>query len=175
MCHQLAFRSYFLFGEQMVYPRQVAGLKDLVSFEQATGLDTNDLIAAHNYVGNDLLGYKVALCERDVAIYGGVLLFGLVFSLSGRRFPILSWWVWILLGIAPIGFDGVSQLISQLHIAFINQIFPFRESTPFLRTLTGGLFGIITAWFAYPLVELSMKDNQKILAVKLSRTMNPGS
>lgn len=173
LCHQLAFRSWFLFGEQVIYPRQAAGLNGLLSYEQATGLRADDLIAAHNFIGNDQLGYKVALCERDIAIYGGILFFGLIFSLSGRRFPLLSWWLWIFIGIVPIGLDGGSQIISQLPIGFIHHIIPYRESTPLLRTLTGGLFGIMTAWFAYPLVEFSMRDAQIMLAVKFSKVMEP--
>jgi len=171
MCHQLAFRSWFLFGEQAIYPRQAAGLNGILSYENATGIRTDDLIAAHNFIGNDELGYKVALCERDIAIYGGIFLFGLIFSLTGRRFPLLPWWAWIFIGVAPIGADGGSQLISQLPVGFINHIIPYRESTPLLRTLTGGLFGIMTAWFAYPLVEFSMRDTQIMLAVKFSKAM----
>jgi hypothetical protein len=32
MCHQLAFRSWFLFGEQAIYPRQAAGLNEILSY-----------------------------------------------------------------------------------------------------------------------------------------------
>src|SRR5262245_56099719 len=32
-CHQFAFRSFFLFGEQTVYPRAIAGLTNLKPFE----------------------------------------------------------------------------------------------------------------------------------------------
>jgi hypothetical protein len=67
--------------------------------------------------------------------------------------------LWIL----PIAIDGVSQLISQPPFGFI----PLRESTPFLRTLTGFLFGFITAWFGYPYVEASMQENRKFLEGKL--------
>src|SRR5690606_20396762 len=38
VCHQMAFRSWFLFGDQPVYPRTGARMPDLVSYEQATGL-----------------------------------------------------------------------------------------------------------------------------------------
>ena len=71
--------------------------------------------------------------------------------------------VWFLLGLVPIGLDGVSQLVSQLPW----DIIPIRESTPLLRTITGGLFGFSTAWFGYPIVEESMADTRKLLTVKL--------
>lgn len=167
VCHQLAFRSWFLFGEQPVYPRELAGVKSLITFEQATGLSGADLISARAFEGNEILGYKVALCERDVAIYGGILLFGLLFGIVRRRVKSLHWALWLILGIIPIAFDGGSQLISQLPLSMIHNIgIPIRESTPLLRTLTGGMFGFFTAWFGYPLVEESMVDTRKYMEKK---------
>jgi uncharacterized membrane protein len=164
-CHQMAFRSFFLFGEQSVYPRQAAGVPGLTTYGQATGLDESDQWAAREFIGNEQLGYKVAVCERDVAIYGGIVLFGVLFGLTGRRLRAIPWYVWILLGIIPMGLDGASQLISQPPFNMI----PYRESTPFLRTLTGGLFGFMTAWFGFPLVEESMQETRRIMATKFLR------
>jgi len=83
---------------------------------------------------------------------------------------------WILLGIAPIGFDGGSQILSQAIadplFSFLQPYFeflPIRESTPILRSLTGFLFGFMTAWFGYPYVEEAMADSRKMLAVKFAR------
>ncbi len=163
VCHQFAFRSWFLFGVQAVYPRAEAGLKGLLSYQQATGMDGSDLLAARAFVGNAQVGYKVALCERDVAIYGGILLFGILYSLLRRKTKPIHWMIWIIIGILPIAIDGFSQLLSQPPFGFI----PLRESTPFLRTLTGFLFGFLTAWFGYPYVEESMKENRKFLEGKL--------
>lgn len=169
MCHQLAFRSVFLFGEQAVYPRGSAGLDGLVTYEQATGNDPDDLIAARQFLGNETTGYKVALCQRDVAIYLGIFMFGAVFGLVGRRFPALPWYLWIAIGILPMGLDGVSQYISQLPFGFTEALVPFRESTPMLRYMTGLLFGIGTAWFGYPLVEATMRDSRSLLQAKAER------
>jgi uncharacterized membrane protein len=165
VCHQLAFRSWFLFGEQAAYPRAEAGVQGLVSYQQATGMDGYDLLAARAFVGNEQLGYKVALCQRDVAIYGGILLFGLLFALTRRKIKSIHWILWIVIGILPIAIDGVSQLFSQPPLNFI----PIRESTPFFRTLTGFLFGFTTAWFGYPYVEASMSENRKFLEGKLEQ------
>lgn len=168
VCHQLAYRSFFLFGEQAVYPRAAADVEGLLPYAQATGLgesnSSEDIFAARNFIGNDQIGYKVALCERDVAIYGAILLFGLLFSLSGRRIPALHWALWILIGLVPIGLDGFSQLFSQPPFNFVS----YRESTPALRVLTGALFGFSTAWFGYPLVETSMVETRNILGRKLA-------
>ena len=169
MCHQLAFRSMFLFGEQLVYPRAAAGVNNLITYEQATGNNPEDLLTARAFLGNDVMGFKVALCERDVAIYAGLLLFGLVFAATGRKLPPLPWYAWILIGIAPIALDGFSQLFSQLPIPLITSIFPYRESTPFLRYFTGFLFGFTTGWFGIPMVESSMRDTRQILDSKFER------
>jgi uncharacterized membrane protein len=169
VCHQLAFRSFFLFGEQAAYPRQAAGVEGLLSYGQATGLPEDStvdgLYQARTFVGNPVVGYKIALCERDVAIYGGILLFGIIFGLTGRRIPSLPWYLWVLLGILPIALDGFSQLLSQPPLNFL----PYRESTPYLRALTGFLFGFSTAWFGYPMVEESMAESRKIMQRKLER------
>jgi len=169
LCHQLAFRSIFLFGEQPVYPREAAHLEGYLSYHEATGFGEGntpqELLTARRFVGNDVLGYKVALCQRDLGIYGGILLFGLLFSLTGKKIPPLHFILWILIGILPIALDGVSQIISQPPFSLI----PYRESTPFLRLLTGGLFGFFTAWFGYPLVEESMRSSRKLLEYKKER------
>ena len=165
MCHQLAFRSWFLFGEQSAYPRESAGVDNLLSYEQATGLDSQDLWLARQFVGNEVLGYKIALCERDTSIYLSILAFGLIFVLSGRRIRSIRWYWWILLALVPVGLDGVSQFISQPPL----QLIPYRESTPLLRAITGALFGFFTAWFGYPMVEESMADTRKFMEAKLAR------
>lgn len=166
MCHELAFRSWFLYGEQPAYPRDAAGVESLIPYTEATGLDENNLWEARRYVGNEVIGYKVSLCQRDVAIYAGILLFGLIFAATQRRLRSLHWVVWLILGIVPVGLDGLSQLFSQLPLI---SLVTFRESTPFLRTLTGGMFGLFTAWFGYPLVEESMRGTRLYLDSKRKR------
>ena len=168
VCHQFAFRSWFLFGDQIVYPREAAGINNLTSYEVATGLDSNDLLSAREFIGSPQLGYKVALCERDVAIYGGILTFGIIFALTKRRLKSIHWLIWLLFGILPIALDGFSQLLSQPPLSFI----PYRESTPLLRTITGFLFGFLTAWFGYPYVEESMSENRRFLEEKYLKAEN---
>lgn len=169
VCHQLAYRSFFVSGEQAVYPRETAGVEGVLTFNQATGMseaaDANALNAARNFVGNQAMGYKIGLCQRDVAIYGAILLFGLLFAITGRRIPMLPWYLWVLIGLVPIGIDGTSQLLSQPPFSF----FASRESTPFLRVITGGLFGFTTAWFGYPMVEQTMAETRQIMAAKYQR------
>ena len=174
LCHQFGFRSFFLFGEQLFYPLEEAGVSGVKTFEQATGITNLDdpysltRFEARNYIGDEAVGYKVALCERDVAIYLAILTFGIIFGLTGRRFKSIHWLAWILIGIAPIGLDGFSQLLSQFNWDWLSAIVPYRESTPFLRTLTGALFGFFTAWFAYPNIEESMNETRQYYIKKFA-------
>ncbi len=136
-CHQLPERSYFLFGQQPVY-----SLPTLENNGLAAGLD---LFARRKFVGNPILGYKVAICQRDVAIYGSVLLGGLLFGLVRSRLRPLSLKVYALF-LIPIALDGGTQLLG------------LRSSTWWLRLITGALFGLASVWLAYPYLEASFQD-----------------
>lgn len=175
LCHQLGYRSFFLFGEQPFYPREAAGVEGYKTYSEATGMSEADEpladLNARLYVGNETVGYKVALCQRDVAMYMGIFLFGLLFALFHFRLPPIPWYVWILVGVVPIAVDGFSQLLSQSPL----HLLPFRESTPFLRILTGGLFGFFTAWFGYPMVEESMLESRKLMTSKWRRLHPPAT
>lgn len=151
-CHQLAYRSFFLFGEQAYYPLEIAEIEGVKSFEQVTGLEAEDTQAATAFVGNEQLGYKIALCQRDLAIYGSLLLFGLVFALTGRKMKALPWLAWLVLALLPMGLDGLSQLLGNMNIPALSWI-GLRESTLFLRVLTGLMFGWFTAWFGIPSID----------------------
>jgi uncharacterized membrane protein len=174
LCHQFGFRSFFLFGEQAYYPLKEAGMDGVINFEQATGFTdvrnpaSPSRLQARQFIGNETVGYKMAFCERDMAIYGAMFLFGIVYSLTNRRIKPLHWILWILIGLAPIGLDGFSQLFSQMEWSWLASFLPYRESTPFLRVLTGGLFGFATAWFAYPYMEESMSETRQFFIKKFA-------
>ena len=171
-CHQLPQRSWFLFGEQTNYPRAV--------FMQLTGVDMNTtagILAARNFIGDATFGFKTAFCQRDIAIYGAILIFGLIYSIPAVRSRVRAMpiWLWVLIGLMPIALDGFSQLFSEYPytaIPFIGQMFSFlpeRESTPELRTLTGMLFGLSCAWLAFPYLRESFDDMARQLGEKLAR------
>lgn len=174
LCHQFGFRSFFLFGAQPYYPLQETGMKGIETFDQITGLkdlsnpQSLERLTAREFIGNPAVGYKVALCERDVAIYSGIFLFGLLFAATKRRIPPLHWTIWIVLGLGPIGLDGFSQLFSQFNWDWLSSFLAYRESTPFLRVLTGLLFGVSTAWFAYPYIEESMAETRQFFIKKFA-------
>jgi len=174
LCHQFGFRSFFLFGEQPFYPLQEAHMPGVQTFDAVTGFQdlrnpgAYSRLQAREFVGNSVVGYKMALCERDMGIYGAIFLFGILYAVTGRRLKPLHWMLWVLIGLGPIGLDGFSQLFSQMEWSWLVSILPYRESTPLLRVLTGGLFGFATAWFSYPYIEESMVETRQFFIKKFA-------
>jgi uncharacterized membrane protein/glutaredoxin len=146
MCHQLPSRSIFLSGEQPYYNWDY-----LVS--QVGEEPLADLWIARSFYGTPKLGYKMALCERDVATYGAMLLAGMLFGLVRKHLKPLPWPVFVLF-LVPMGIDGGLQFIGLF------------ESTPLRRVITGGLFGLGAIWLAYPYFELGMQDIRQELQRK---------
>jgi uncharacterized membrane protein len=166
MCHTYGFRSFFLFGDQTVYSR--------AQFEQASGIDTaglNGLLASRQFQGNPEMGYKTALCQRDIAIYLAMAIGGVIYSLTRRRASPISFVLLLLIGVVPIGLDGFSQLLSQPPFNF----FPYRESDWVLRTITGALFGFSLAWFVFPMIESAVGPQPPAPRMKMSHESNTAS
>ncbi len=173
LCHQLPYRSWFLYGFQPYYPRELAGIQGVATYEEVIGTDEYNVGQARKFTGigeqgygAEPVGYKVALCQRDVAIYGSMTLFAILFMVTGRKIKPLPWYLWFIFGLIPIGIDGVSQLPSL--IGRMPDWMLIRESTPILRTLTGGLFGLTTSWYLFPMIEESMRETRKMLTSKLA-------
>jgi uncharacterized membrane protein len=87
-----------------------------------------------------IFGNQIALCQRDLAIYAAMLGAGVVYAELRRKISALSWQAW-LLAVLPMVIDGGTQLVG------------LRESTWEWRVLTGGLFGVATAWLLYPTID----------------------
>lgn len=136
-CHQLPDHSYFLFGPSLA-PQDGQLL--------AAGMQaSSNLYVERQFIGNAEIGYKVALCQRDVAIYGSVFLAGVIFAFMRTWLrPLPAKWFLVLM--LPIAIDGGTQLIG------------LRESNWVLRMITGSLFGIAAVWWAYPYVQDAMND-----------------
>lgn len=165
LCHQLAFRSYFLFGAQAFYPRVLAGLSLPITWDSITGSSTIDFFAAKAFIGDTFLGFKVAICERDIAMYGSFAIFGLIYGVNRKRINSLSLWIWLIAGVIPIALDGTSQF-SGLGLNILKWL-PPRESTPLLRTLTGILFGFLSGWYVLPMLEQSVISTRNELLTRL--------
>jgi uncharacterized membrane protein len=127
VCHQWALRSYFLFGPELTYGPDALGA--------VVGHD-----AVYHTLGAPELGYKVAFCERDVAIYLSALGAGLVYARFRER-------------ISSLGVAGYGLLILPMAVDGVTQLFGWRESTAELRTLTGLLFGVASVWLIYPRID----------------------
>ncbi|MBI5958500.1 MAG: DUF2085 domain-containing protein [Chloroflexi bacterium] len=175
MCHQFAFRSLFFFGDQVTYPREIAGA-DSKSFEyyaiqdahfdhieELTAWSPELQIAARSFKGNEQMGYKTALCERDVAIYGMMFLMGLLFARVRHWLRPASLWLYLMLGLVPLGLDGFSQMFSYPPFEF----WPVRETIPAYRILTGALFGLMNVWLAFPYLESSMRETMAVMGERL--------
>ncbi|MDX2159779.1 MAG: DUF2085 domain-containing protein [bacterium] len=201
-CHQFAFRSLFLFGDQAAYPR-TAAQTDLTPFEPyaiadpafqqayafwferyvgtpptapATEADLYVFspwlqFAARDFVGNEQMGYKTALCARDVGIYLAMFAGALIYSIPvvRRRLRPVPLLLYVVLGLAPIGIDGFSQLLGYPPF----NLWPPRETTPYFRVLTGVIFGFMTAWLAYPNFESAMRDTAAQIRYKFAQAGIP--
>lgn len=150
-CHQFAFRSWFLFGQQAYYP--LSSTQGLVTYEQMFHRSADDLLAARAILGSEQAGYKIAICQRDLAMYGMLLIFGIIFSTARGRLKRIPLWIWLVMGVLPLALDGFTQLVS-IDIHWLPS-WTGRESTPLLRTLSGGLFGLLSAWYIFPSLEAS--------------------
>jgi uncharacterized membrane protein len=128
VCHQWAFRTFFLFGPQSVYSVDQIAL-------------TAGSEGIWDFAGSPELGYKMAFCERDLAIVLAGLAMGLLYVRYRRRLapPTMSFYLLLLL---PIAIDGFTQL------------FGWRESIWEYRVSTGAIAGVATVWLLFPYLEI---------------------
>jgi uncharacterized membrane protein len=144
LCHQRPERSYFVGGPQFEYS---------VDELAAAGVDIHPL---SRDIGNEAVGWKTAFCQRDVAIYGAILVTGLAYSVLRRwlgnwTMPFRYYFIFLV----PMGLDGLLQL------------FGVYESTWLVRTLTGAFFGVGSVLFAYPYVDEGFRDVRESTSKRL--------
>jgi len=165
-CHQLPERSFFLFGEKIMYT-----LPEIKSAWQ----DTINPMILRQFIGNESMGWKIAWSDRMISFYTSVWLFAVVWWPIRRKVKPLSWWAFILL-LLPLLLDGGTHMISDF--AGIGQ--GFRDTNQWLallmnnslpssfltgdalgsfnswaRILTGLLAGLGITWLAFPNIEAS--------------------
>ena len=190
MCHQFAFRSTFLFGEETVYPREAAQAggatfeeyavqseefqKIFVRRQRNAGLEGYEFNAAdlavwspelqfsaREFRGDEQMGYKIALCQRDIMIYLTMTMAGFLFGFLRHRLRPAPFALYVLLGVAPIGLDGFSQLFGYPPFDSLPLLdsWEVRETKPLFRYMTGALFGLMNVWLAFPYIERSAKES----------------
>lgn len=148
-CHQLPHHSWFLGGPAAAYPWSV--VQPYGPWEA-----TDAKRAFHHPLHTPALGYQVAICQRDTAIWGALLLGSGILIATGRRAgcrrPRAIGLLTYGLAALPMAVDAGSQLLG------------WRESTPLLRSLTGGLFGLATAALVVPLLAEGFTELAEDLA-----------
>ncbi len=165
LCHQMAQRSFFLFGPQWMY-----NLPEI----QSQWLATNDPLLLRQFIGNETLGWKVAWSDRMVWMYSGVWVWAQLWRPLRRRVRPLPWWGLGLL-LLPLGLDGVSHLLSdaisgiglgfRYHNAWLAALTGYRFSTAFytgdavgsfnfwMRLFSGLTFSLGVVWFLFPRLD----------------------
>jgi uncharacterized membrane protein len=153
-CHQRVERSIFLFGEESPITFHTVGyLKDAGAIPQtnpdAPAFEWPEYFG-HGYVGNSEVGWKVAICIRDIALYGSFLLAGLFVLIRkrvGKKEVNIPFWV--LLGLmVPMMVDGVSlTIISWLRLDWVPSWYIYSNLK---RIITGALFGSALALLVFP-------------------------
>jgi len=198
-CHQFAFRSVYIGGEQVFYPRAIAnsGLQPFEVFvyndpsflssynfyyarshngqlpppptaEELAGAFTPWMqFASKDFPGNQQMGFKATLCARDVAIYVGLLIGAIIYSRPRvqRRLRPVPIWLYLFAGVLPIALDGFSQLLGYPPF----NLWPSRETLPFFRVATGLLFGLMSAWLAFPYLAESFRETRRVVEYKLAQ------
>jgi uncharacterized membrane protein len=165
-CHQLPQRSYFIFGQKLMYPLD----KILSNWPEAT-----DFFEQRAILGDPVFGYKVAIANRCSAIYSSILLVGVLFGLTRRQIKPLSLLGVLILSL-PMAVDGVSHVMSEVTglgfrstnawLQVLTQnAFPldfytgdaFGSFNWLARTVSGALFGIAVVWMLYPTFRLAFR------------------
>ena len=180
-CHQLPERSFFFFGPKPMYSLQEIGAV----------WPTDNAIILRQFVGNAQMGWKMAWSDRMISVYGGVWLAGIVYALSRRRLHI-SLLVWVLIGVLPLGLDGVSHMVNDV-VAGTSGL-GFRDTNEWLQALTanafpasfyagdqlgsfnswarwitGILFSVTTVFALFPIINGSMHETSKDAERQMAR------
>ena len=125
-CHQLPERSFFFFGQKTMY-----SLNEI----QAVWRDTANPFVLRQFIGNEIMGWKVAWSDRMISFYTSIWLFAVLWFPFRRKVKPLPWWGIALL-LLPIALDGGSHAISDF--AGIGQ--GFRDTNQWLAVLTNNAF-----------------------------------
>jgi len=183
LCHQMAQRSFFLFGSKVMYNADQLPL-------QLTGNSGTDMFLLRQFRGDEITGWKVAWSDRMISLYGGIWLAGAAYRLLSRfrKMKPISWWMLGLL-LLPMIVDGGTHMISDTA----NGLFAgFRYRNEWLASLTahalptsfyvgdalgsfnswmrlisGLLFGVGVVGFAFPYIDRFSQESVQALTDKI--------
>lgn len=195
-CHQFAFRSFFVYGEQTFYPREISGASP-------TGFETYapqspEFITAYNFwyaryhngalpaevTDDDLREFSpwLQFGSRD---FRGDDVMGYKTTLCARDITIYS-----AIFVGALLFRRVRHKLRPVPIllyAFLGlgpiavdgfsqmlgyppfNLWPPRETLPIFRVVTGGIFGLMNVWLGFPYLEMSFRETREQIEAKLRR------
>lgn len=183
LCHQMAQRSFFLFGERVMY-----NLHQLpVELTGDTGIDT---LLLREFRGNDALGWKVAWSDRMVSMYAGIWLVGVVYWLVSRVRPQKPIALWLLVLLAlPMALDGGTHMISDTFgglttgfryhndwlAALTGHALPasfysgdaLGSFNSWMRLITGLLLAVGVVWLTFPMIDRYARETEDTLDDRL--------
>lgn len=184
LCHQMAQRSFFLFGEHVMYrPDQLP-----VALTGSTGADT---LLLREFRGSEALGWKVAWSDRMISLYGGVWLAGLMYWGIARLrtvkpISLLGFGLLML----PLALDGGTHMISD-NVAGLLTGFRYDNAwlaaltgyvlpegfyagdalgsfNSWMRLITGLLAAVGVVWLAFPLIDRAARGTVHDIDVNLA-------
>jgi uncharacterized membrane protein len=132
-CHQLTSRSWCIYKSAADGSYSISDCFPTSAFSPSK---VTEII----YPGS--IAYKLPVCSRDTAIYLAMLI-GLIILPFITRIDSEEWPNrWILVAAAiPIAIDGTTQLVG------------LRESTNFLRLVTGAIIGVVLPFYILPILN----------------------
>jgi uncharacterized membrane protein len=174
LCHQMAQRSFFLFGPEGFQMYSIAQLPVKVS-------GSNAELVLKQFLGSESLGWKVAWSDRMVTFYGGPLVAAVVYAIARLRGRVKPWPLWMIgLMLLPMIFDGGTHMASDMLSGIGHG---FRDTNQWLSVITGNLlpttfvqgdalgsfnswlrltsgmlFGFAIGWFVLPYIDISTAD-----------------
>jgi uncharacterized membrane protein len=183
MCHQMAQRSFFLFGDQPMY--------NLDELPVALVGNARDMWTLRAYLGDPAFGWKVAWSDRMVAMYGSIWIGAIIYAAISRKrlWKPIALWLFALL-LLPITIDGITHFVSDLGgltggfrydnrwlANLTNNVFPtsfyvgdtLGSFNSWARLVSGVLLGIAVIGLALPYLEREFRSVEQTLAEKLDR------
>lgn len=174
LCHQLPDRSLFLFG-----PKGMVTLPEI----QAAGQEITNPLLLRQFIGNAMMGWKVAWSDRMVSMYGGILVAALMWGAFRRLSRPLPLW-WMVLLALPIAIDGGTHFLSDL--SGLDQGFRYTNAwlaaltgsglpadfylgnalgsfNSWMRWITGILFAFGIVWYGFPYLDETARDLQRLI------------
>jgi uncharacterized membrane protein len=133
-CHQLTGRSLCLFSNATTGSLMIGDCLPQIGVFYSTRENTVEQ--------NGMTGYKFPVCARCVAIYlsmlVGLILLPFIMKIGSEDWP--NKWI-LVAACVPIAIDGFTQL------------FGWRESTDFLRLVTGAIVGVVLPFYILPMLN----------------------